>query len=186
MKKRQTRKTEILKASRKKEILKARAKALARETEREEETQTSVEIVEFILANGRYAIESAYVEKVSRLEELAPLPCTPPFVVGIIDVGGQILSIIDIKKFFDFQEKGLGDLTKFIIVRAGEIVLGILADVVLGSRSIPENQILRSLTTVVNIREEYLRGVTKEDLVVLDVEKILTDKRFIVHEEVAV
>ena len=101
-------------------------------------------------------------------------------------MGGQILSIIDIKKFFDFQEKGLGDLTKFIIVRAGEIVLGILADVVLGSRSIPENQILRSLTTVVNIREEYLRGVTKEDLVVLDVEKILTDKRFIVHEEVAV
>jgi purine-binding chemotaxis protein CheW len=167
-----------------KKILKARAKELAREPEMEETVQGHLEVVEFLLAYETYGIESSSVREVYPLKEFTPLPGTPPFVLGIINVRGQILSVMDIKKFFDLPEKGLTDLNKVIIVRTDGMELGILADVILGVRSIPLEEIQPSLPTLTGIRAEYLRGVTKERLVVLDVEKILSDKRIIVHEEI--
>src|SRR5439155_25417175 len=129
---------------------------------------------------------SSSVREVYPLKELTPLPCTPPFVLGIINVRGKILSVIDIKKFFDLPEKGLTDLNKVIIVHADEMELGILADALLGVRAIPLEELQPSLPTLTGIRAEYLKGVTKDRLVILDTEKILSDKGIIVHEEVEI
>jgi purine-binding chemotaxis protein CheW len=61
---------------------------------------------------------------------------------------------------------------------------GILADVVLGVRRIPLTDIQPSLPTLTGIREDYLKGVTGEQVVILDAEKLLSDKKITVHEEV--
>lgn len=167
-----------------KNILRARAKELAREAKAEKTTQESMEIVEFVLAYETYGFESSYVREIYPLKELTPVPCTPPFVLGIINVRGQILSVIDIKKFFDLPEKGLTDLNKVIILHNNTIEFGILADVVLGVRTIPTEEIRPSLPTLTGIRAEYLRGVAKERLVVLDAEKLLSDEKMIVNEEI--
>lgn len=168
----------------KKRILKARAKALALEPEDGGAIEAYLEVVEFMLAYENYAIESTYVREVWPLKELTPLPCTPPFVLGIVNVRGQILSVIDMKKFFDLPEKGLTNQNKIIIVHTDEMEFGILADVILGTRSVPLKEIQQSLPTLTGIRSEYLRGVTGERLVILDAAKILSDRKIIVHEEV--
>lgn len=167
----------------KKQILKARARVLAREPEEKTVAQESMEVVEFLLASERYAVASSYVREVYPLKELTPLPGTPSFVLGIVNVRGQILSVIELKKFFDLPEKGLTDLNKVIIVRSDHMELGILADAILGVRSIPLQELQPSLPTLTGIRAEYLCGVTKERLVVLDVGKILSDKNIVVREE---
>ncbi len=172
------------KAEEKRRILKARAKALARRTEEETPVQERIEVVEFLLAYERYALESSYVREVYPMKELTPLPCTLPFLLGIINVRGQILSVIDLKKFFDLPDKGLTDLNKVIIVQSGDMQLGILADIILGVRTISLQDLQTSLPTLTGIRAEYLRGVTRERLVVLDVGKILSDPRMIVQEKV--
>lgn len=174
----------VVKEEEKKEILHARAQALAREPKKKEEIEESIQVVEFLLAYERYGVESDFVREIYPLRELTPLPCTPPFVLGIVNVRGQILSVIDIKKFFDLPEKGLTDLNKVIIVQAGGIELGILADVILGIRSVPLRDLQPSLPTLTGIRAEYLAGVTKDRLVVLSVEKILSDKNIVVEEEI--
>ncbi|MEX0804168.1 MAG: chemotaxis protein CheW [Candidatus Binatia bacterium] len=166
------------------QILKARARALARPPESLKHTEAAIEVVEFGLAQERYALPTAAVREVFPLKDLTPLPCTPPFIVGVINVRGQILPVIDIKKFFDLPQQGITDLHKVIIVHHDEMDLGILADVVFGVRAIPLNTLQPSLPTLTGIREEYLRGVTAERLVVLDVIKILADPRIIVQEEV--
>ena len=169
----------------KKAILRARAKLLARQVEEENGAETSsIDVVEFLLASETYAIESAYVRGVYSLRDYTPLPCTPPFVLGIVNVRGQILSVIDIKKFFDLPEKGLTDLCKVIIVHTEEIELGILADVIHGARSIRLKDIQPPLPTLTSIRADYLRGVAKGPVVVLDVTKILSDERIMVDEKV--
>lgn len=165
-------------------ILRARAQALARETEEKSAPGEYLEVVEFLLAQERYGIESSCVREVYPLKELTPLPGTPPFVLGIINVRGQILSLIDIKKFFDLPEKGLSDLNKVIIVANGQMQLGILADVILGVHAIPLPELQPSLPTLTGIRAEYLRAVTKERLVVLDVKKILSDRTIVLHQQV--
>ena len=89
-----------------KRILRERALALAAEPGETQTLADSIEVVEFLLAHERYAVESSYVREVYPLENLTPLPCTPGFVLGIVNLRGEILSVIDLKKFFDLPEKG--------------------------------------------------------------------------------
>ena len=166
-----------------KRILKTRAKALARESEDQKPLDDSVDVVTFALAYESYAVESSYVREVYPLKDLTPLPGTPPFVLGVTSVRGQILPVVDLKKFFDLPERGLTDLNKVIIVRADSMEFGILADAILGTRSIPLAQIQPPLPTLTGIRSDYLRGVTPDRLVVLDAARIVSDERIIVHEE---
>ena len=168
-----------------KEILKARARALAREPQREQEAAEAIEVIEFVVAQEKYAVESAYVREIYPLNDLTPLPCTPPFVLGIVNVRGQILSVIDIKKFFDLPEKGLTDLNKVVILRSEAMEFGVLADLIAGTRVVPLRELQPSLPTLTGIREEYLRGVTADLTVVLDAGKLLSDPKIVVHEQVA-
>lgn len=166
-------------------ILKARAQILAREPERVAGGE-HIEVVEFVLAYERYAIESRYVREVYPLENLTPLPCTPAFVLGIVNIRGEIIPVIDIKKFFDLPEKGLPDLNKVIVLHDSDMIFGILADSIAGVHLIPLAGIQPSLPTLTGIRDDYLRGVTAERIVVLDAEKLLTDEKLIVQEQVGV
>lgn len=163
-------------------ILTARAKALAREHVREQ--RQSLEVVEFLLAHERYALDASFVREVCPLREITQLPATPAFVLGIINVRGQIFSVIDLKKFFDLPQTGLTDFNKVIILRDGPMEFGLLADAVAGVHRIPLADIQPPLPTLTGIRAEYLRGVTEQRLVILDVARILADPRIIVREEV--
>jgi purine-binding chemotaxis protein CheW len=167
-----------------KRILKARAQALARQPAQAEAAGAHIEIVEFVVAYENYAVETRYVREVHPLENLTPLPCTPAFVLGIVNLRGEILSVIDLKKFFELPEKGLTDLNKVIVLQSGNMLFGILADAVAGVRRIPVTDIQPSLPTLTGIREEYLKGVTAERLVILDAEKLLSDENLVVQEQV--
>ena len=163
-------------------ILRARAHALAREPQQAILAQEFLEIVEFRLASETYGLESAYIRETYPLKDFTPLPGVPPFVLGIVNVRGQILSVIDLKKFFDLPEQGLGQLNKLIILRDRQMEFGILADEILGARSIALDTIQAAPPTVSEIGAAYLRGVTVERVIILDAEKILNDEQIIVHQ----
>ena len=166
-------------------ILKARAQALAREPERTAAAAEAVEVVEFLLAYERYAVESHHVREIFALENLTPLPCTPAFVLGIVNLRGEILSVIDIRKFFDLPEKRLTDLNRVIVLSSGNMLFGVLADAIVGVRRVPVTDIQPSLPTLTGVREEYLKGVTPERIVILDAAKLLKDEGIVVQEQVA-
>ena len=168
----------------KNKILKSRAESLAKEEKRDEEDAVYLDVVEFLLAHEKYAFELTYIREVYPLKELTPLPGTPPFVLGIINYRGQILSIIDLKKFFDLPERGLTDLNRVIILNSEDMEFGILADEIIGTRSVPMKTIQPSLPTLTGIRAEYLKGVTGDRVVILDGEKILSDIKILVHEDI--
>jgi purine-binding chemotaxis protein CheW len=168
-----------------KNILKARARALALEPPQAATESELIEFLEFSLAYETYGVETVYVRETRPLRDITPVPCTPPFVLGLINVRGRIISVIDIKRFFDLPGKGLTDLNKVIIMHDGEMEFGILADAVLGVRTITLAELQPSLPTLSGVREEYLKGVTRERTVVLDGKKLLSNGKIIVHEEIA-
>ena len=167
----------------KKRLLKERARTLAQEDVQVYAGLQYLEVVEFQLAGEVYGIETSYIREVYPLKELVPIPGTPPFFLGITSVRGQILSVIDIKRFFDLPDKGLTELDKVVIVRSGEVELGIRADVVLGMWSIPRGDIQPSLPTLKGVRDKYLRGITKDAVIILDIQKLLADENLIVQAE---
>lgn len=165
------------------EILSRRAKELAREPVVESPADF-LEVIEFLLAHEKYALESSFVKEVYPLKTITELPGTPAFVKGIINVRGRIVSVIDIKKIFDLPDKGLGDLNKVIILHSKGMEFGILADVIIGTGKVPLNGLQLSIATLTGVREEYLKGVAQDGLIVLDAEKILRDEKIIVNEKV--
>lgn len=164
-------------------VLKARARILAQEKEEVDAARKFLDIIEFSLASETYGIESAFVREVYPLKDFTPLPGTPPFVLGIVNVRGQIISVIDLKKFFNLPEKGLGQLNKVIIIRNDRMEFGILADAVLDARPIPLEAIQAAPPTVSGIGAEYLKGVTGGRMIILAAEKILGDEQIIVHQD---
>jgi purine-binding chemotaxis protein CheW len=163
-------------------ILKARAAVLARESD-ETKAGDSIEIVAFELAGEQYGIESCHVSEVYPIRDYTPLPGTPAFVFGLVNVRGQIVSVVDMKKFFDMPDRGLSDLNKVIIIHDDTMEFGILANSVLGVRMLPTSEIQPPLPTLTGIRAEFLMGVTKEGIVLLDGRKLLANENIIVHEE---
>jgi purine-binding chemotaxis protein CheW len=168
-----------------KQILKDRARVLAQELKPiVDGKDNTIEVVEFELAYEKYAFESRFIDEVYPLKDITPLPCTPPYVIGIINVRGQIISVIDIKKFFELPEKGLTNLNKVIILRSESMEFGILADLIIGTQLIAMSALQASLPTLTGIRNEYLMGITPERMVVLDAAKLLADTSIVVQEQV--
>jgi purine-binding chemotaxis protein CheW len=165
-------------------ILKNRALEMAEETGGQKVTSATIEIIEFVLATESYGIESAFVKEVYPLKDFTPLPGVPSFIMGIVNVRGQILPVVDLRKFFSLSEKGLGEMNKVIILRNDQMEFGIVADVVEGTRTLAIDDIMATPVTVTGIGETYLKGVTKEHIVVLDAESLLNDKNMIINEVV--
>lgn len=168
----------------KRRILKERALKLAHPPEADDRSQQSLEVIEFLLAHERYAVEVAYVREVYPLKDLTSVPCAPPFVLGIINIRGQIVSVTDIKQFFDLPRKEITDQAKVLILKNHKMELGILADAVVGERKILVEDIQSDMPSLIGTREQYVRGVTKDRLVVMNVDKFLCDDAIVVHQEV--
>lgn len=166
------------------QILQSRARELARPLKEDENTET-IEVVIFRLAFEIYGIATSHVREVHPLKDLTPLPCTPPFVTGIINVRGQVMSVIDLKKFFELPDQGITDLNKAVIISDGDMEFGILADAIVDVHNIPLQELQTSLPSLTGIRNDYLLGVAPDGLVVLDAGKLLSNSDLIVHEEVS-
>jgi purine-binding chemotaxis protein CheW len=167
----------------KESLLRARARKLGR-APAEESDGERVSVLEFFLAQERYAAEVKYVRETYPLRSLCHLPGTPPFVIGIINIRGQILSVVDIKKLFDLPERGITNLNRVLVVQSGTNIFGILADEVAGIREVEVADLQPPLPTLSGLQEEYIRGITRERLIVLHMENMLSDKRLVIHEEV--
>lgn len=173
----------ILTEEEKKDILIKRAEILARDIFAEREGERT-QIVEFMLAGEKYGIEAIYVREIFPLKDLTPIPCTPPFITGVINVRQEIVSVMDIKKFFNLPECGITELNRVIILKTDDMEVGILADSITGVTGVDIDGLQTSMPGLTDIGTEYLKGIVEGPLIILDGGKILSDKKLIVSEEV--
>jgi purine-binding chemotaxis protein CheW len=165
-------------------LLKARAAALASRPVQPEQGEL-LECLEFELSGERYAVEMGFITETLPLGDFTPVFCTPPFVLGITNVRGRIISIVDLRRFFELPSIGLSDLNRVIVVGNGAMEFGILADAIPGITAVGRNELQPPPATCTGIREEFLSGVTNERLALLDMAKILCDRRMVVRDEVS-
>ena len=166
-------------------VLQARAKALAVEKVSSESDEDYLEVVEFRMGEENYAFASTYIREVYPVKEITPLPCTPPFVLGIINLRGQILSVLDLRQLFGLPLTVNGPRDRVIVIGDHEMELGVMVDEVVGVRTVPLADFHALSAALESSRSDYIAGVTTARLILLDAGRILTDERIIIHEEVA-
>ncbi len=164
------------------EILRARARALARKPEAADDDPLALEVLEFRLANERYAVETRHVREVQPLRHLTPLPCTPAFVLGVVNLRGRMLPVLDLKEFVGLPKGGITDLHRIIVVGDDTQEFGIVADIGVGVRRMRADSLQPVPATLGGMGADYVRAVTSEHVVVLDMDRILADPRILVDE----
>jgi purine-binding chemotaxis protein CheW len=138
----------------------------------------------FQLLSEIYAIETRFVREVVPLRNLAPVPCTPVFYLGIINIRGELCPVIDLRRFFNQATQGITNASRIVVLRNGGLEVGIVADTIIGAHSIAQDQ-LRPLGSIApTIHEEYLRGYVSGNVIVIDAARILAHPKLIVNEQV--
>lgn len=163
-------------------VLHARAEELARAPEVQAGGEQLLEILEFTLGKERYAFPSSCIREVFPLTDITPLPGLPDHVLGVVNVRGRILSVMDIRRLLDFGNVGLTNLNKAIILHHKDMELAVLADDVTGVYAVDMDQGQRTLPTLSTSQETYLHGVTTDRVVVLDAEKLLASQDLLVRD----
>ena len=163
-------------------ILAARAQALARPREEVRVPTEVLELLIFSLGGERYAIETTHVLEAVPLRALTPVPCTPPFVLGVVNYRGQILPVLDLRRLFDLEGIEVTQESRVVAVEAGGMRFGIFADSVAGTTRVPTQEIAPPPAAVTVDRQVFLRGVTAGMVTVLDLGALVRDRRIAVNE----
>lgn len=165
-------------------ILRERATELARSPDTGHSTSRKVQILAFMLHDETYGVELTYVMKVCRVDGLVEIPCTPEFVFGVVNLHGQIVSVIDLCVFFDLPPRGLSAMSHAVVIASDTMTIGILTDEIVGVLELTEAELQPELATFTDKRQAYLRGIAPSGMVVIDGGAILADPSLIVSDSV--
>ena len=134
--------------------------------------------VTYRLDNETYGINVMQVQEVLRYTEIAPVPGAPDYVLGIINLRGNVVTVIDTRSRFGLPGADITDNSRIVIIESDENVVGILVD------SVAEVVYLRSseIDSTPNVGTEestkFIQGVSNRDdelLILVDLNKLLTD-----------
>lgn len=163
-------------------LMDERARALARPPEPTEQAD-ALAVMTFALGAERYAIETQYVREAVRLREFSPVPGAPDFVLGVTNLRGNVLCLMDLRRFFDVPSTGLTDLSRMVVVGTERAEFGILVDETFEIATLRPDDIVPPPGSVAGVGREYLLGMTREALIVLDGAALLRDRRLYVNQD---
>lgn len=134
--------------------------------------------VTFRLDAEKYGINVMSVQEVLRMTEIAPVPGAPDYVLGIINLRGNVVTVIDTRKRFGLGDKEADDQTRIVIIEAESQVVGILVDSVAEVADLQGSQIESAPNVGNDESARYIQGVSSQEselLILVDVNKLLSD-----------
>jgi purine-binding chemotaxis protein CheW len=163
-------------------LLDERARVLARPPLEEPRASEILVLATFALSGERYGIETRYVREIARFTDFTPVPGAGDFLVGVTNLRGEILAVVNLRKFFGLAERGVTDLSRMLVLGDQRSEFGILADEVHDMARLPKDQVLQPTSPAASAGEQHVRGVTKDALVVIDGARLLRDERLYIDQ----
>jgi purine-binding chemotaxis protein CheW len=165
-------------------VLEARARDLARVPAVAPDTAAVLTLVAFALGAEPYALETRFVRRVVRSSEvsLTPIPGTPEILVGVINMGGEILAVFDLGRFFGLHHTARTEQSRILVLGTERDEFGLLADAASEVHTVPNSSLLEPPATFEGLGRNILRGVTADALIVLDGAALLREPRLVVDQ----
>ncbi len=139
------------------------------------------QLVTFRLEDESYGINVMQVQEVLRVTEIAPVPGAPPYVLGIINLRGNVVTVIDTRTRFGLPPGEVDDASRIVIIESEQQVVGILVDSVAEVVELRNSQIDSAPNVGNEESSRYIQGVaTRNDdlLIVVDLNKLLSDSEW--------
>lgn len=166
------------------ELLRSRARSLAQVPETGE--RAGLEAFAVIRLEGElFGLGLNLVREFSHLRDIAPLPCCPPWILGNMNLRGDILTLVDIRPALGMASTGV--LSEVVLVRIGELRLGLPAAEIVDVVHLAPSDISAVPVGSDRTGKAYCKGVATVDgqaVGILDLEKILADCELQMAEQV--
>jgi purine-binding chemotaxis protein CheW len=154
--------------------------ATAKNTEKKG-TGDALRWVTFRLENEKYGINVMQVQEVLRVSEIAPVPGAPSYVLGIINLRGNVVTVIDTRSRFGLSSAETDDSSRVVIIEADEQVVGILVDSVAEVVDLNSSEIETAPNVGTEESAKFIQGVASHDdelLILVDLNKLLSDEEW--------
>jgi purine-binding chemotaxis protein CheW len=150
---------------------------------------SSGQYLTFILASEEYGVDILRVQEIKGWDTVTPIPNTPEYLKGVINLRGTIVPIIDLRQRFDMDLLEYGPTTVTIILKImsgeKERVMGIVVDAVSEVYNIPGNELQPAPDFGGVVSVEFVRGLASIDdkmLIILDIDKLCNADEMAVME----
>ncbi len=137
--------------------------------------------VTFRLQEETYGINVMQVQEVLRYSEIAPVPGSPDYVLGIINLRGNVVTVIDTRSRFGLPPAEVSDNTRVVIIEAEKQVIGILVDSVAEVVYLKHSEIDNAPNVGTDESARFIQGVANRDgqlLILVDLNKLLNDEEW--------
>jgi len=165
-------------------VLKERATKFKKLETIEEYSGDVIEGLEFRLGSERYLIDSAYVREVLPLKEITPLPATPDFLLGVINVRGVILAVISVKSFLKIPKNESNVQNKIVIVNYKDVELGMLVDEIIGISKVYTTELQITKGSDSGNENKLIMGLTTQRLIVLNIKQLLQSDQIVINDKI--
>lgn len=141
------------------------------------EKSTSIQIVCFKVGKEEYGIDILKVQEILTLPKITTLPKATEFILGVIELRGKILPIIDLSKRFGIETGNVAKATRSIVVNIKNKEVGLAIDSVSHVVKVESDEIELPPAIVKGISGRYIVGIAKVDdefVVILDIDQIFS------------
>jgi len=131
----------------------------------------------FTLGQEEYGVEILKVQEIKGYSTITPIPNTPPYLKGVMNLRGTIVPVVDLRRKFAMMEAEYTQFTVIIVVTVGVKVMGLIVDAVSDVLNIPTADIQATPDFGAQVDARFISGMAKagEKLVVLlDIDKVLS------------
>ncbi len=137
--------------------------------------------VTFRLGGETYGINVMQVQEVLRYSEIAPVPGAPAYVLGIINLRGNVVTVIDTRHRFGLEPGEVTDNTRIVIIEADSHVVGILVDSVAEVVYLRQSEVETAPNVGNDESAKFIQGVCHKNgelLILIELDKLLTDQEW--------
>lgn len=137
--------------------------------------------VTFRLENETYGINVMQVQEVLRYTDIAPVPGAPAYVLGIINLRGNVVTVIDTRSRFGLQFSDTTESTRIVIIEAEKQVIGILVDSVAEVVYLRTSEIDNAPNVGTEESAKFIQGVSNREgelLILVDLNKLLDEEEW--------
>ncbi|TVO76317.1 chemotaxis protein CheW [Sedimenticola selenatireducens] len=139
------------------------------------------QLVTFRLEDETYGINVMHVQEVLRVTEIAPVPGAPPYVLGIINLRGNVVTVIDTRSRFGLPPGDIDEASRVVIIESEMQVVGILVDSVAEVVELKGSEIDSAPNVGNEESSKFIQGVATSDnnlLIVVDLNKLLSEEEW--------
>jgi len=130
----------------------------------------------FALGAEEYGVEILKVQEIKGYSSITPIPNTPSYVKGVMNLRGSIIPIVDLRAKLSMAEAAYNQFTVIIVVRVGAKTVGVVVDAVSDVLNIPLKDIQPTPDFGSQVDARFISGLAKASerlVVLLDIEKVL-------------